>query len=394
MSRRWPWTVGFWALVLLAWGARAAAAEDVGPLIARIKAVGSEGAGNAEASAAWRELAERGPDALPTILAGLDGAGDVAANWLRAAVDAIAERAVEAGRPLPADQLEAFVRQRRHAGTARRLAYEWLCRVDATAPRRLLPGMLDDPSPELRRDAVAVVLRRARKLLDQGDRTAAVAAYRRAFDATLDQDQADATAARLHELGVEVDPAAHFGFIRRWLLLGPFDSRGGAGFGRGYPPEKESRPARVYTGKDGVTLRWTSHTTDDRYGIVDLNKAIGKHHGAAAYALAVVESAVERPVQLRAASNNAIKIFLNGKLLFSREEYHHGMRMDQHVGQGTLRKGKNTILAKVCQNQQTDDWAQAWSFQLRVCDANGQAVPVTLHPERLAGRAAKGKVRR
>ena len=41
-------------------------------------------------------------------------------------------------------------------------------------------------------------------------------------------------------------------------------------------------------------------------------------------------------------------------------------------------KGRNTILLKVCQNEQADAWAQVWDFQLRVCDAVGGAVPLTV----------------
>jgi hypothetical protein len=105
--------------------------------------------------------------------------------------------------------------------------------------------------------------------------------------------------------------------------------------------------------------------------------AIGKLKGAVFFAHTVVESAAERPVEIRAASNNAVRIWLNGKEIYFREEYHHGMKMDQHVGKGTLRAGRNEILIKVCQNEQTESWAQEWSFQLRVCDHLGAAVPIT-----------------
>src|SRR5262245_40036259 len=93
----------------------AAAGAGLGPLLDRIKGVGREGKGNAEAGQAWRELVRAGPEALPAILAAMDDADDTAANWLRAAVDSIAEREVAAGRPLPADRLEAFVKETRHA---------------------------------------------------------------------------------------------------------------------------------------------------------------------------------------------------------------------------------------------------------------------------------------
>jgi len=122
---------------------------------------------------AWHALVRRGPDVLIAVLAAWDEANPAAANWLRAAVDAIAERAVRVGRPLPTRRLEAFITQTRYAGPARRLAYEWLTRVDPSAPGRLLPGMLQDPSTELRRDAVAVTLKEAQALADKGDRLAA-----------------------------------------------------------------------------------------------------------------------------------------------------------------------------------------------------------------------------
>ncbi|MGL4419927.1 MAG: hypothetical protein ACRCZF_04615, partial [Gemmataceae bacterium] len=58
--------------------------------------------------------------------------------------------------------------------------------------------------------------------------------------------------------------------------------------------------------------------------------------------------------------------------------YHHGLSIDQHVGTGQLKAGKNTILLKVVQNDQKESWAQMWGFQLRVCDSIGGAVPMTI----------------
>jgi hypothetical protein len=141
----------------------AACADEVGALVARIKAVRGEGAGNVAASRASKELSRHGPASLIAVLQAMDDADPIAANWLRGAVDAIAERAMRDGRPLPAAEFESFVLDRSHAGPVRRLASEWLVRTDATAPDRLIPGMLDDPSTELRRDAVARELERAQQ---------------------------------------------------------------------------------------------------------------------------------------------------------------------------------------------------------------------------------------
>jgi hypothetical protein len=346
--------------------------------IAQIKAIGREGAGNVEAAKAWRELVRQGPDALVDILNGLQDASPTVANWLRTAVDAIAERTLAAGKPLPAEKLEAFVRDTQQNGPARRLAYEWLVRVDATAPERLLPGMLNDPGAELRRDAVAVVIKDAQKLFEKKDKAAATAFYKKALDAAREPDQVDVIVDRLKKLGVQIDLTTHWGLITRWMMVGPFDNANGIGFNTVFPPEKGVNLKATYRSKDQKEIRWQEHVTMLPAGLVDINKVAGPLHGATYFAYTAVSSPTERPVEIRAGSNNAVRIYLNGKEVYFREEYHHGMQMDQHVGHGLLKAGRNDILIKVCQNEQTDSWAQQWSFQLRICDAIGGVVPVTV----------------
>jgi hypothetical protein len=312
------------------------------------------------------------------LLAAIDDASPTAANWLRSAAEQISDDARVAGRRMPADRLEAFIRDIRHAGTARRLAYELLVRVDPGAPDRLLPGMLDDPGAELRRDAVAVLLKEAEPLVKKKD-AAAVDACKKVLRHARDRDQVDLAAKRLGQLGVDIDLTVHYGFITRWLVVGPFDNRDGAGFRDLLGPEAAAvDPKMAYRGKDEKMVRWQPHTTTAKLGLVDFNKIYGEKKGVVAFAFATVGATEERPVELRVASNNAVRIYLNGKQVYFREEYHHGMEMDQHVGKGVLRAGRNQILIKVCQNEQTEDWARQWSFQLRVCDAIGGAVPVTV----------------
>lgn len=353
------------------------AAETTDEALARLKELGREGAGNKTAASAWKKVVGRGPVVLPALLRAMDEANATSANWLRTAGDAIVERAAANGQALPAEALEQFVRQTRHNSAARRLAYEWLCRIDPKIPDRLLPDMLQDPSPELRRDAVALVLKQARNQREQGKKDAARAAYRRALTGACDKDQVDLIVKELDKLGVKVDVAAHFGFVRDWLLVAPFDNHKEAGFDVAYPPEKGVDPKAVYKGKDGKEARWISSTTTDSYGAVNLNKALGKQQGVVAYAYAVLSSPQERPIQIRAGSLNALKIFLNGKEIYHRNEYHHGMDMDQHLANATLKAGRNELLLKVCQNEQKEEWAQDWGFQLRLCDAAGAAVPFT-----------------
>ena len=84
-------------------------AAEAAPLLARLRAVGGEGAGNPDAAKAWKDLTALGPAALPETLAALRGASPLAANWLRGAVDAVLEAETRANRPLPREALERFL---------------------------------------------------------------------------------------------------------------------------------------------------------------------------------------------------------------------------------------------------------------------------------------------
>ena len=100
------------ALLLLALLAPPALAQstELAPLLNSLRNVQPEGRGHREASYAWAELTSRADvNDLTTILAGMDGAGPLAENWLRAAVDAIAEKRVQETGKLPVDRLEKFL---------------------------------------------------------------------------------------------------------------------------------------------------------------------------------------------------------------------------------------------------------------------------------------------
>jgi hypothetical protein len=83
---------------------------------------------------------------------------------------------------------------------------------------------------------------------------------------------------------------------------------------------------------------------------------------------------VERDAELRLGGKNAWKVWLNGALLFGRDEYHRGQQMDQYTLKCRLKKGANTILVKCCQNEQKENWTVEWEFQLRMCDSAGTAI--------------------
>ncbi|HTU26923.1 MAG TPA: hypothetical protein VMF30_16065 [Pirellulales bacterium] len=346
--------------------------SELPALLASIKQVGTKGEGNRQAQAACQRLAAADAGQLPTILNALDDASPLAANWLRGTAEVIVARQIANGGTLPTAALEAFLLDRGHAPRSRRLAYEWLLRVDPGAAERLLPGMLDDPSLEMRRDAVARLLDGARAKVDSEPATAK-AGYEQALTAARDLDQIQGAIKALGGLGERINLTEQLGFLTHWQVVGPFDNVGGVGFAAVYPPEKKIDLAAKYDGK-GEPVHWLEAEASDEMGHVDLNKALGTHKGAVAYAYAEFTSDRDQPVELRLGSANANKIWLNGKQLAEFKIYHSFTTMDQYVGRGELKRGVNQILVKLCQNEQTEEWAAEWKFQLRVADPTGGAI--------------------
>ncbi|MFM1768419.1 MAG: hypothetical protein RJA22_948 [Verrucomicrobiota bacterium] len=346
------------------------AAADLTAAIQTVRAVGPEGQGNAEASRAWQTLRQAGAADLPRLLAGMDGANDLALNWLRAAVDAVAAQELAAGRPLPAAELKAFIRDTTHHPRARRLAYELLAQGEPDAARQLVAGLRDDPSPELRRDAVRQLADEAASLRQQSRTNDAIARYQSALQAARDVDQVELLAKELKKLGQPISLPAVFGWVTQWKVIGPFDNTGGAGHDQVYPPEQRIDLAAEYDGKKGK-VRWQDLRSTDDYGLVSLNPPFGALKEVAGYAYTEFHSERARPVEIRLGCKNAWKVWLNGRLLFGRDEYHRGREIDQYRLPAELKPGRNTLLVKICQNEQTERWTVEWEFQLRVTDPLG-----------------------
>jgi len=350
--------------------ASAAAPEE---LINTLTAVAREGSGNAQAKAALRQLTASDVKVLPIILRAFDDNNPLAANWLRSAVETIVDREIKAGRQLPIAELEKFLLDRRGNARARRLTFECLVKVDETAADRLIPGMLDDPSADLRREAVGRLITEASKLDTEKKSNESIAVFQQALTGAVDSDQVKAIVGPLRKLGQKVDLQKHFGFLTSWHAIGPFDNRERKGFAVSYPPEKNVDLKATTKGQLG-DVGWVPLSTKHDYGIVDIAKTIKPYKGAAMYLTTPFSSNKSQTGEIRLGTPNAWKLWVNGKLLFAREEYHRGMAIDQYRVPVVLKSGRNTLLLKICQNEQTQSWAQRYQFQLRVCNPQGSAI--------------------
>lgn len=350
-----------------------AQAEPLDPHLATVRAVGREGAGNGPAAAAWQELAKADPAALPDILRGMNDANPLAENWLRAAVTAVADQAI-AAKTLPVPALQAFLMDTKNSPGPRVVAFDLLQRANPELADRLTPSLLEDPSAELRRHPVAKLLEAGDDALAQGKKDAAKAAFHQAMTSARDEDQIKDLAKKLKDLGAPVDLPRHFGFLMNWKLLAPFPNVERKGFDTVFPPEQDIDLAAEFEGKAGAKVKWQDFTSQDDYGMIDFNKPFTMLKEVTGYAYTEFNAAEAREAQIRLGCKNGWKVWFNGELIFARDEYHRGAKLDQYKLPVKLNQGKNTILVKCCQNEQTETWTVEWQFQLRVCDATGTAI--------------------
>jgi len=170
------------------------------------------------------------------------------------------------------------------------------------------------------------------------------------------------------------------GFIKTWLLCGPFPN----------PPNKPAVPGEehiydhtppcvgldtdylaqhggeakivphagmTHTKKDGTKVKWFEYTSDlDK---VVFRKAIARTPNHVAYAFATVQVAEPGPCLLALGSDDGVRVWVNG------EQVHYKLlkrpiREDDDLVPVTLKKGENRILVKVEQG-----WG-GWGFILRL----------------------------
>ena len=371
-------------------------ANQTSTSIETILAIGPEGKGNSRASEAWEELINQ-PDqkTLMSIFGAMNEAGPVASNWLRSAAEVVFKNLQE-DQKISNNTLGEYFLDKKNPSRARRFAFELIKRNDPEVAAEIIPGLLNDPSPELRRDAISLLMKKGKSLEEEGKRNSAILIYSQALNSAIEANQVKPLSESLKRLGAKVDLPKHFGFLMRWHSIGPFDNTNRNGFEKVYPPENEINLKSEYEGK-GQAARWKQIESYDPFGKIDFNKPLGLLKESVAYAYTEFESISSRTAELRLGCKNAWKIWVNGKFIFGRDEYHRGQKIDQYKMNIQLKKGKNTILVKACQNEQTEEWTVQWEFQLRICDESGvailasnrEATPVKDQSERRSRRPKK-----
>jgi len=150
--------------------------------------------------------------------------------------------------------------------------------------------------------------------------------------------EADAAFARAALLAPgRLDPFLEAG----WWVVGPYPED----MTRAQPPETNPDPARPIASETGTPLRWKpAIVSEDRF--IDLGLHAGQP-SSSVYALAYVASDRERTALLCLSGGDRIRVWLNGSLVFDKDQPHTYRPGPEFLLPATLRAGRNTLLVKV-----------------------------------------------
>lgn len=350
------------------------AADSIEVAVEAVRAIGTEGKGFQEAIPAARELQQLPAEKLFVVLNGADGVNPIAENWIRGIAFGIAQRS---GTPA-ISELKNYVIDQGNNAIGRVIAMELIKREDASSAEKMLDKLLDDPSLAIREMAVEQAIGKAESLAESQAHSA-VEIYRETLAAARHPKQLSRIVASLSDLGEAVTTAGAFSLILDWKSIAPFNNEHGVGYEAAYGPEKQFVSdgsvdlQKKYDGKNGP-ISWQDVSGSSDEGLVNLAETYNKEKGAVAYLFAEFDSADAKAAQVRLGCINANKVWVNGEEVMATEVYHSGSMLDQYIAPFELKKGTNTILLKICQNEQEEPWAQRWEFQFRITDPTGKGL--------------------
>ncbi|HEO69747.1 MAG TPA: hypothetical protein ENN80_00670, partial [Candidatus Hydrogenedentes bacterium] len=142
--------------------------------------------------------------------------------------------------------------------------------------------------------------------------------------------------------------------VRRWMLLGEFPNWGNQGHDTVYPPEEGIDLEATYQGwyQPIAWKQWYARAKDEF--IVNLQDAFAPvyeyyprfDHGTA-YAYAEFSSERRQPLRLAIGQQDAMKVWLNGALVFESDTQAPHDQFFNDEAAGFAKQGRNTILVKV-----------------------------------------------
>ncbi|MFH1742915.1 MAG: hypothetical protein ABIH23_28250 [bacterium] len=168
----------------------------------------------------------------------------------------------------------------------------------------------------------------------------------------------------------QLEIAGHFGLIKDWLVLGPFENKED-------PPERHTalrqkwidtaltRFPMIMKTKDAKEMSWRLCHTDSRSGIVDGMPLFDPNNDISYFALCYVTSPDQRAAQLRVGSNDGAAVWVNGEKIYE-VNCMRSVALDSDIIDIVLPAGTCPILIQVCQD------GGITGFCARITNDNGQ----------------------
>ncbi len=159
-------------------------------------------------------------------------------------------------------------------------------------------------------------------------------------------------------------PVGH-GFLRDWMVLGPFPNEGDQQLTEVHYPEHAVDLDATYDGIGG-SASWRAHYSGTGY--IDFQSMFDVRGPALAFAHAFVYSPHDRPVVFHLGATQGVRIILNQQDVFTRND-HQPAQPSQYRIATRFRSGWNNLLVKV--SRLYGDWG----FYLEITDPAGRPIP-------------------
>ena len=178
------------------------------------------------------------------------------------------------------------------------------------------------------------------------------------------------------------------GALREWKAIGPFENVSGSGFEKAMVLETGAGAKSTWPGKNGLQLRWRTLKAINPEGDVDLSR-LSTEDDSVFYLASTLTPAQPGAAELAVDPRGAMKIWLNGKLIFLHSSYGSNAGLDLPFRVPVqLQAGANSVVVKMACR---DDIAPSFLMVLR--DAQGTPMSAPMTPEQAdLGQAVSGQV--
>ncbi len=161
------------------------------------------------------------------------------------------------------------------------------------------------------------------------------------------------------------------GYVKRWLMVGPFANDNRSGLGAKHIIEGElEQPVmldRSFVGLERA-VRWRELPDVHRYGYVDFGAHLRPNRDVCVFATTYVKS-TEKQLSLWVGNTGAFRLYFNDALVLEDAAYRQ-LDADRRAVIVTPHAGYNRITAKVCADESPP------ALTLRVGKADGAALPI------------------